>query len=73
VAVNPAKQQYIFGLSSLSTLMRGSAPVDTGIGQALAKRLGCRVVQGYGMTEESPVSHITPFDGGERLVGMTAP
>jgi long-subunit acyl-CoA synthetase (AMP-forming) len=25
------------------------------------------------MTEESPDSHITPFDGGQRLIGMTAP
>jgi hypothetical protein len=25
------------------------------------------------MTDESTVGHITPFDGGQRLVGMTAP
>jgi acyl-CoA synthetase (AMP-forming)/AMP-acid ligase II len=31
------------------------------------------MVQGYGMSEVSPVSHITPFDGGQRLVGTIAP
>ncbi len=38
------------------------------------QRLGCEVVQGYGMTELSPVSHITPagqFKPGS--VGVTAP
>ena len=33
-------------------------------GRRSRTRLGCRVVQGYGMSELSPVSHITPFDGG---------
>ncbi len=33
----------------------------------------CLVVQGYGMSELSPVSHVTPFDGGRELVGSTAP
>ena len=35
--------------------------------------LGCRLVQGYGMTELSPAGHLTPLDGGERLVGSVAP
>jgi len=31
------------------------------------------VVQGYGMSELSPVSHVAPFDGGQDLVGTVAP
>jgi acyl-CoA synthetase (AMP-forming)/AMP-acid ligase II len=75
VAVALAKHPLIdeYDLSSLNTVMCGAAPLDADLGQAVAKRLGCRVVQGYGMTEESPVSHITPFDGGQRLVGSIAP
>jgi acyl-CoA synthetase (AMP-forming)/AMP-acid ligase II len=75
VAVALAKHPLIdeYDLTSLNTIMCGAAPLDADLGDAVAKRLGCRLVQGYGMTEESPVSHITPFDGGERLVGMTAP
>jgi acyl-CoA synthetase (AMP-forming)/AMP-acid ligase II len=75
VAVALAKHPLIdeYDLSSLNTVMCGAAPLDADLGQAVANRLGCRVVQGYGMTEESPVSHITPFDGGKRLVGSIAP
>ncbi len=53
--------------------MSGAAPLDADLGRAVAERLGCRVVQGYGMSELSPVSHITPFDGGQRNMGTTAP
>jgi acyl-CoA synthetase (AMP-forming)/AMP-acid ligase II len=53
--------------------MSGAAPLDAELGHAVAKRLGCRVVQGYGMSELSPVSHITPFDGGVKNMGVVAP
>jgi acyl-CoA synthetase (AMP-forming)/AMP-acid ligase II len=75
VAVALAKHPLVdsYDLSSLNTIMCGAAPLDADLGQAVAKRLGCRMVQGYGMSEVSPVSHITPFDGGQRLVGTIAP
>jgi len=75
VAVALAKHPLIdsFDLSSLNVVMSGAAPLDADLGYAVAQRLGCRVVQGYGMSELSPVSHITPFDGGQRNMGMIAP
>jgi len=75
VAVALAKHPLIddYDLSSLNTVMSGAAPLDAELGRAVAKRLGCRVVQGYGMSELSPVSHITPFDGGQGDIGMDAP
>jgi acyl-CoA synthetase (AMP-forming)/AMP-acid ligase II len=75
VAVALAKHPLIdsFDLASLATVMSGAAPLDADTGRAVAERLGCRVVQGYGMSELSPVSHITPFDGGEREMGSVAP
>jgi acyl-CoA synthetase (AMP-forming)/AMP-acid ligase II len=75
VAVALAKHPLIdeYDLSSLNTVMSGAAPLDADLGHAVSKRLGCRVVQGYGMSELSPVSHITPFDGGVRNMGMVAP
>jgi len=65
VAVALAKHPMIddHDLSSLRAIMSGAAPLDADIGRIAAKRLGCRLVQGYGMSELSPVSHITPFDG----------
>ncbi|AQA01097.1 4-coumarate--CoA ligase family protein [Mycobacterium sp. MS1601] len=75
VAVALAKHPIIdeFDLSSLRVVMSGAAPLDEELGHAVAKRIGCQVVQGYGMSELSPVSHCTPPDGGATLFGVTAP
>jgi acyl-CoA synthetase (AMP-forming)/AMP-acid ligase II len=51
-----------FDLSSLEVVMSGAAPLDGNLAQACAERLGCNVFQGYGLTETSPVTHITPDD-----------
>ncbi len=49
-----------FDLSQLRILFSGAAPLDADLAAACAKRLGCEVKQGYGMTELSPVSHCMP-------------
>jgi acyl-CoA synthetase (AMP-forming)/AMP-acid ligase II len=36
--------------------------LDEALGEAVKARLGCGMIQGYGMTELSPVSHIIPLD-----------
>jgi acyl-CoA synthetase (AMP-forming)/AMP-acid ligase II len=46
-------------LSALRVIMSGAAPLDAALAEACATRIGCRVMQGYGMTETSPVTHIT--------------
>ena len=58
LAKHPAVEDY--DLSSLRTVFSGAAPLDGELGQALADRLGVTVLQGYGMSELSPVSHFTP-------------
>ncbi|MFB1296725.1 4-coumarate--CoA ligase family protein [Mycobacterium sp. pW049] len=75
VAVALAKHPLVdeHDLSSLKVVMSGAAPLDADLGHAVAKRLGCKVVQGYGMSELSPVSHITPFDGGRVNMHEEAP
>src|SRR3954452_21107355 len=60
-----------FDLSSLRSICSGAAPLDADLAQAAEDRLrkgadsGVSVVQGYGMTELSPVSHTTPDVGHE--------
>ncbi|MGB3353397.1 MAG: 4-coumarate--CoA ligase family protein [Mycobacterium sp.] len=75
VAVALAKHPLVdsHDLSSLNVVMSGAAPLDADLGRAVADRLGCKVVQGYGMSELSPVSHITPFDGGRHNMRADAP
>ncbi len=46
-----------FDLSALRTIDSGAAPLSAELAQACAARLGCRVRQGYGLTETSPVTH----------------
>ncbi|MCH9734729.1 MAG: 4-coumarate--CoA ligase family protein [Actinomycetia bacterium] len=75
IAVALAKDPLVdsYDLSSLNVVMSGAAPLDAELGLAVAERLGCKVVQGYGMSELSPVSHITPFDGGRLNMRADAP
>jgi acyl-CoA synthetase (AMP-forming)/AMP-acid ligase II len=42
-------------LSALEHVLTGAAPLDAAIGRAAADRLGCSVLQGYGLTESAPV------------------
>ncbi|GAA1285669.1 4-coumarate--CoA ligase family protein [Pseudonocardia aurantiaca] len=58
LAKHPIVDQY--DLSCIDVIFSGAAPLDAELGQAVAKRLGCTVLQGYGMTELSPVSHCMP-------------
>lgn len=58
LAHHPAVDRY--DLSSLKQVFSGAAPLGSDIAAAAAARVGCEVVQGYGMTELSPVSHCTP-------------
>lgn len=74
LAKHPLVDQY--DLSSVHTIFSGAAPLDATLGHAVESRLGCRMRQGYGMTEMSPVSHAIALDAeGPSLdsVGTTLP
>jgi acyl-CoA synthetase (AMP-forming)/AMP-acid ligase II len=55
---NPAVGQ--FDLSHVRLVFSGAAPLGEDIARQLSEKLGCPVVQGYGMTEASPVTHLSP-------------
>jgi acyl-CoA synthetase (AMP-forming)/AMP-acid ligase II len=48
-----------FDLSSIKQIFSGAAPLGAELANEAAARVGCEVVQGYGMTELSPVTHST--------------
>ena len=63
-----------FDLSALTQVLSGAAPLKADLAADCGRRLDCEVVQGYGMTELSPVSHCTPPGGFKPgSVGVTAP
>jgi acyl-CoA synthetase (AMP-forming)/AMP-acid ligase II len=55
-----------YDLSSLRVLTSGAAPLGANLARACAQRLGCRVKQGYGLTEVGGCSHMAPDDGPDR-------
>lgn len=58
LAKSPLVDNY--DLSSLRQVFSGAAPLGADLAEEAANRVGCEVVQGYGMTELSPVTHATP-------------
>jgi acyl-CoA synthetase (AMP-forming)/AMP-acid ligase II len=47
-------------LSSVRLVFSGAAPLGEEMARELGRKLKCPVVQGYGMTEASPVTHLSP-------------
>ena len=64
-----------YDLSSLDIVVSGAAPLDADLQQAVRERIGCRVQQGYGLTETSPVTNMIPDDWEPKAgsVGTLAP
>ena len=78
IAVALAKHPLIdqYDLSSMEFIVSGAAPFDDTLGHAVADRIGCRVRQGFGMSEMSPVSHSIPANRDDiplGSVGITLP
>ncbi|WP_299949467.1 AMP-binding protein [uncultured Ruegeria sp.] len=62
VALALAKHPMVdeFDLSSIDQVFSGAAPMGAELSDAVSDRLGCAMLQGFGMTELAPVSHATP-------------
>jgi len=74
LAKHPVVDNY--DLSSLRIIMSGAAPLGEALAQEAGDRIGCKLAQGYGMTEASPVTHLSPTaNPGYKLgsLGMAVP
>lgn len=58
LAKHPMVDNY--DLSNMFQIVSGAAPLGADLAAAASERIGCEVVQGYGLTETSPVTHLTP-------------
>lgn len=57
-----------YGVAAIRTCISGSAPLPVEVQEAFEKLTRGRLVEGYGLTEASPVTHANPLRG-ERHVG----
>jgi 4-coumarate--CoA ligase len=57
LAKHPMVDEY--DLSSVKQIFSGAAPLGSELEAEAAERVGAEVVQGYGLTETSPVTHAT--------------
>nr|WP_243847297.1 AMP-binding protein [Microbacterium ulmi] len=63
IAVALAKHPIVdqFDISTVHTVFSGAAPLDGETAELAGRRIHARMMQGYGMSELSPVSHAMPF------------
>jgi acyl-CoA synthetase (AMP-forming)/AMP-acid ligase II len=66
LAKSPVVEEY--DLSSFDYITSGAAPLGKDVAEACAERIGCMVKQGYGLTETSPVTHLTARDAEDPAV-----
>jgi acyl-CoA synthetase (AMP-forming)/AMP-acid ligase II len=64
LAKHPAVDQR--DLSSVDVVMSGAAPLGAELVGQVAERIDCKVIQGYGLTETSPVTHVIRPHGENR-------
>lgn len=64
-----------FDLSCLKTCSSGSAPLPIEVLEEFNLKSGTKIVEGYGLSEASPVTHRNPIDGVQKLgsVGIPVP
>jgi len=56
-------------MSCIKGCFSGSAPLPVEVITDFEKVTGAVIVEGFGMTETTPVTHVNPFAGGARKVG----
>ncbi len=67
-AINNFKGVRKYGINSIKACISGSAPLHVEVQESFEKLTKGKLVEGYGLTEASPVTHANPL-GGNRKVG----
>ncbi len=64
-----------YNLRSLKYCISGGAPLPTSVKKSFEENTGCVVVEGYGLTESTPVVCVNPIEGENKpgSIGMPVP
>jgi long-chain acyl-CoA synthetase len=74
-AINNYPKLGDYDLSSLAYCLSGGAALPLEVKQTFEKRTGCTLVEGYGLSETSPVATANPFTGVNKQgsIGLPVP
>jgi len=75
VAINNFRGVRKYGIRSINACISGSAPLPVEVQEAFEKLTKGRLVEGYGLTEASPVTHANPLNGESKVgsIGIPVP
>jgi long-chain acyl-CoA synthetase len=75
VAINNYPELEKFDVSSIRACISGAAPLPVEVQQKFQQLTGGRLVEGYGLSEATPVTHANPIFGENRIgtIGLPFP
>jgi long-chain acyl-CoA synthetase len=73
MAINQAREVRSYGLESIKACVSGAAPLPIEVQEAFEKLSRGRLVEGYGLTEASPVTHANPLYGLRKVGSIGVP
>lgn len=73
MAINQAPHVRSYNLSSIKACLSGAAPLPVEVQEAFEKLTRGRLVEGYGLTEASPVTHSNPLYGTRKVGSIGIP
>jgi long-chain acyl-CoA synthetase len=73
MAINNFPGVRKYGIRSINACISGSAPLPVEVQEAFEKLTKGRLVEGYGLTEASPVTHANPLNGMRKVGSIGVP
>jgi long-chain acyl-CoA synthetase len=75
IAINEGKETPKYDLKSIRACLSGAAPLPLAVAEKFEGITGARLVEGYGLTETSPITHANPIYGKRKAgsIGLPIP
>jgi long-chain acyl-CoA synthetase len=75
IAINEGKETAKYDLKSIRACLSGAAPLPLAVAEKFESITGARLVEGYGLTETSPITHANPIYGKRKAgsIGLPVP